>query len=79
MISSSAIMPNLIGGQWVSASTGRENINPSDVSDIIGVYAQATSDDVASAVGAAHSELHSIGGFRRHKSAPTCSITLAAP
>lgn len=55
MISSSAIMPNLIGGQWVSASSGRENINPSNVSDIIGIYAQATSDDVTSAVEAAHS------------------------
>ncbi|WP_233859312.1 aldehyde dehydrogenase family protein [Paraburkholderia sp. HD33-4] len=32
---------NLIGGDWVEGSAIRQNINPSDVDDVVGEYAQA--------------------------------------
>ncbi len=37
---------NFINGEWVEAAEGRENINPSDISDIVGIYAHG---DVAQA------------------------------
>ncbi len=44
---------NLIGGEWVAGASVRENINPSDVSDIVGVYAQADAAQAAQALQAA--------------------------
>ena len=44
---------NLIAGEWVSARNARPNINPSDISDIIGYYAQADGDDAVRAIAAA--------------------------
>ncbi|WP_300015499.1 aldehyde dehydrogenase family protein [uncultured Roseobacter sp.] len=37
---------NYIAGEWVAGGTGIENRNPSDVSDVIGVFAQATTDQL---------------------------------
>ena len=46
---------NLIGGRWTSGERFHENRNPSDVSDLIGLYAQATAADVDEAVSCARS------------------------
>ena len=43
---------NLIGGEWVG-SDGVENINPSDIKDVVGVYAQANADETRQAIAAA--------------------------
>ena len=32
---------NFINGEWVEGKGARDNINPSDTSDIVGTYAQA--------------------------------------
>jgi alpha-ketoglutaric semialdehyde dehydrogenase len=42
-----------IGGEWVAASNTRDNINPSDTSDIVGQYDEADASHVAAAVEAA--------------------------
>ncbi|HEX3984915.1 MAG TPA: aldehyde dehydrogenase family protein [Acidisoma sp.] len=41
---------NFIGGGWREGADARPNINPSDTSDIIGSYSQASAADVADAV-----------------------------
>ncbi|NRF67713.1 aldehyde dehydrogenase family protein [Aquincola sp. S2] len=45
--------PNLIGGRWVDGPRARPNINPSDLSDVIGHYAEADEAQAAAAVAAA--------------------------
>lgn len=44
---------NLIGGAWVKADRDAPNINPSNLSDVVGTFAQGTADQVAQAVAAA--------------------------
>ena len=44
---------NLIDGQWVAGSTTVPNINPSDIQDVIGQFAQACIENVDAAVVAA--------------------------
>ncbi len=44
---------NYIGGTWVDGATERPNINPSDISDVIGNYAQADGEQLNRAVRAA--------------------------
>ncbi len=44
---------NYIDGQWDAGTSSIENKNPSDLSDVIGTYAQGTSDDVSRASAAA--------------------------
>lgn len=44
---------NLINGAWVFGSSESENRNPADISDLIGVYAQADERQVDDAVNAA--------------------------
>ncbi|MEG0920687.1 MAG: aldehyde dehydrogenase family protein [Comamonas sp.] len=44
---------NLINGQWLASTTATPNINPSDLSDVIGNYAQGDASDVDAAVAAA--------------------------
>ncbi|WP_157271921.1 aldehyde dehydrogenase family protein [Azohydromonas aeria] len=44
---------NYIAGEWVAGSSVRENINPSDVSDVVGHYAQADAKQAQLAVEAA--------------------------
>ncbi len=36
-----ALKPHLIGGAWVEGSDGQDNVNPSDLSDVVGVYGRA--------------------------------------
>ncbi len=45
--------PLLIGGEWRSTSTGTENINPSDTSDVIDAFCTAGVPEVQDAVEAA--------------------------
>ncbi|WP_313518442.1 aldehyde dehydrogenase family protein [Pseudomonas sp.] len=45
---------NLIGGEWVAGVGYTDNINPSDLSDSIGEYAQADAAQVTQAIEAAH-------------------------
>lgn len=47
--------PNFINGEWVSSPTTSKNINPSDITDVIGEYAQADPAQVNDAVAAAKS------------------------
>lgn len=44
---------NFIGGSWRDGADVRPNINPSDTSDVIGHYAQASAADAADAIAAA--------------------------
>jgi alpha-ketoglutaric semialdehyde dehydrogenase len=43
---------NLIDGEWVG-SDGVENINPSNIKEVVGVYARATADETKQAIAAA--------------------------
>jgi len=43
---------NLIDGEWVG-SDGAENVNPSNLNDVVGVYARATAEDTKRAIAAA--------------------------
>ncbi len=43
---------NLIAGEWVGTE-GRENINPSNINDVVGVYAQASAEETKQAIAAA--------------------------
>ncbi len=45
--------PLLIGGEWVTTSRGVENVNPSDTSDIIDLYAEAGLAEAEAAITAA--------------------------
>ena len=42
----SAVQKNLIAGSWQAGSGEIENRNPSDLSDLVGLYAQASSDQL---------------------------------
>lgn len=44
---------NFIGGQWRESAASRSNINPSDLDDVVGQYAQADADDARAAIDAA--------------------------
>lgn len=44
---------NYIGGRWVDGAGVRANVNPSDVSDIVGEYAQADAAQAEEAIAAA--------------------------
>ncbi len=48
---------NLIGGEWMPSADVSENRNPADISDLIGLYAQADVGQVAQAVEAARNAL----------------------
>ena len=45
---------NLINGEWVAGAGEQPNINPSDTSDVIGLYAQADARQAEAAIAAAH-------------------------
>ena len=47
------VQKNFIAGEWVSGPSEIENINPSDLSDVVGVFAQASGDQLDDAVNAA--------------------------
>jgi acyl-CoA reductase-like NAD-dependent aldehyde dehydrogenase len=44
---------NYINGEWVEGASAKDNINPSDVSDVIGQYAQASAQQAEDAIAAA--------------------------
>ncbi|KIC46068.1 aldehyde dehydrogenase [Ruegeria sp. ANG-S4] len=46
--------PNLIAGEWTTGETEIENRNPSDLSDLIGRYAQASTDQLEATLDRAH-------------------------
>ncbi len=47
------VYANLIGGEWVTSTTASRNVNPSDLSDVVGEYAQADAAQTAAAIDAA--------------------------
>ena len=55
---------NLIDGLWVGSQQLEPNLNPANTDDVIGEYAQATSEHVASAIGAARRALGQWSGAR---------------
>ncbi len=48
---------NFINGEWVEGVSTNENINPSDVSDVVGLYAQASAAQTEDAIAAAKAAL----------------------
>jgi len=52
-VSDSKRFDNYIGGEWVAGATYSSNINPSDLSDVVGHYAQADVAQVNAAIDAA--------------------------
>ncbi len=48
---------NLIAGDWMDGENAAENLNPADLSDVIGTYAHASVDQVNDAVAAARAAL----------------------
>ncbi|MEK9139319.1 MAG: aldehyde dehydrogenase family protein [Bacteroidota bacterium] len=44
---------NFINGEWVESAEGRNNINPSDITDVVGVYAHGDAAQAQQAVAAA--------------------------
>lgn len=51
--SSMTIFKNYINGEWVAGSTTSQNLNPSNLSDLIGEFTQGDAEDVNVAVAAA--------------------------
>ena len=49
----SGIFRNLIGGEWIEGASTKPNRNPSDVTDVIGEYAQADAAQALAAIAAA--------------------------
>jgi aldehyde dehydrogenase (NAD+) len=48
---------NLIDGEWVAGTSSIENINPSDISEIVGTFAQASNAQLSNAIAAARAAL----------------------
>ena len=53
----SKVFQNLIAGGWADGPSTIDNINPSDISDIIGNYSQAGTDQLEDAISAARTAL----------------------
>ena len=49
---------NYIAGEWVAGPEARKNVNPSDVTDIVGEYAQADAEQARQAIRAAAGMRH---------------------
>lgn len=45
---------NWIAGEWIGTSNVQQNINPSDLNDVVGEYVRASADEVEAAVSAAY-------------------------
>ncbi|OQM75560.1 aldehyde dehydrogenase family protein [Manganibacter manganicus] len=56
-MASVSVKSNLIGGEWRDSADGRENRNPSNVADVIGLYASGNAGMVDEAVAAAQAAL----------------------
>ncbi|MFT3673628.1 aldehyde dehydrogenase family protein [Aestuariivirga sp.] len=48
---------NYIAGEWIEGASAKDNINPSDVSDVVGTYAQADAAQTLAAIAAAKAAL----------------------
>ena len=48
-----ATLPNYIAGEWLAATEGANDVNPSNTRDIVGVYARATAAEAERAIDAA--------------------------
>jgi alpha-ketoglutaric semialdehyde dehydrogenase len=48
---------NYINGEWVEGSSSNENINPSDVTDVVGLYTQANTAQTEDAIAVAKAAL----------------------
>lgn len=48
---------NFINGEWLDGASATENINPSDVTDVVGLYAQADAKQAEDAIAAAKAAL----------------------
>ena len=48
-----ALKAHLIGGAWVEGTDGQDNLNPSDLGDVIDAYARADADLAAEAIASA--------------------------
>ncbi len=57
-----ALHKNYINGEWVAGASVRENINPSDLTDVVGEYAQADKAQTEAAIAAAQVALPSWRG-----------------
>ena len=53
---------NYIAGEWVSGTSEIENRNPSDVSDLIGLFSQAGAHQLETALDAARAAQAHVGG-----------------
>lgn len=51
------IKRNLIGGEWVEGTDVAQNVNPSDLDDIVGLYARADAAQTLAAIDAAEAAL----------------------
>ena len=47
------IHPNYVNGEWTPAAQGAPDVNPSNVSDIVGEYARADEAQARAAIAAA--------------------------
>lgn len=52
------IHQNFIAGEWIKATTGAPNINPSNIKDVVGDYARAARVDAEMAISAAKAASH---------------------
>ncbi len=50
-----AVGRNFIAGEWCAGESELENRNPSDISDLIGLYAQASATQLDDAIASARS------------------------
>ncbi len=61
---------NYINGEWLQGTSINKNINPSDISDVIGEYAQADATQTDIAISAAH---HAFSmEYRKHPGTLRC-------
>ena len=51
---SGEVYRNYINGQWLEGQSVTTNLNPSDISDVVGLYSKANEDDCVSAITAAN-------------------------
>ena len=63
------MQPNYIAGEWVDGTHARQNINPSDLDETIGEYAQASPEQTAQAIEAAGEAGHAWARTTAHKRA----------
>ena len=55
-----ALKPHLIGGAWVASGEAQDDINPSDLKDVVGSYARADRALAEQAIAAAKAGKHLI-------------------